>query len=530
MENVKERTIVEYDLKKLQIIQKESHILSEEIEVNSLKGINTIYENQKQCAKEVRNVFNNKSIINCLVYGMTQTGKTGCMTSIIHHYVLSNNIPIDNIYIITGLSDKEWKKDTIERMPKSIEDRVFHRANLPKLFRNDINEKKNFLIIMDEIQIACEEDHTIYKTFDQCGFYDLNFLVDNDVKLIQFSATPDGNINDISDWKKHSAKVKLSPGLSHYGPKQAIEQKRVRQFKDLIKIENVSELKKEIEKYLTFRYHLIRVPSRRENKNGSNNQTLVINNFKTIFGSSYEYNTDFLQQKKEDINNILKVCPSKHIFVFYCEILRCAKTQYKKHIGISYERFTSSINDSTIIQGSFGRLTGYDDNSDSLCYTNIPTLENYVNLWDNNMEFKKGIKWNTKTTYYDQTEDITHSKGTFNSVKNIEQLKECCSQKVKIKEDDLYECNFNETIIEICSQNETLEEFWKKIKVKHELGGQRNPFRKENMDHRGYAKCSVTEKSEVTTKNDVISKIKGFLVNLDFVLKFQKIEITPKGK
>ena len=142
MEGIKQRSIIEYELNELHIIQKEAHILSEQIEVNSLKGINTIHENQKTCGKAVRNIFNNKSIINCLVYGMTQTGKTGCMTALIQYYILSNNIPIDNIYIITGLSDIEWKKDTKNRMPDSINSCVFHRANLSKTFMKDIREKK----------------------------------------------------------------------------------------------------------------------------------------------------------------------------------------------------------------------------------------------------------------------------------------------------------------------------------------------------------------------------------------------------
>ena len=85
---------------------------------------------------------------------MTQTGKTGCMTALINHYILSNTIPKDNIYIITGLSDIEWKKDTKNRMPDTINSRVFHRANLPKTFLKDI--KTSTLIMMDEIQIACD--------------------------------------------------------------------------------------------------------------------------------------------------------------------------------------------------------------------------------------------------------------------------------------------------------------------------------------------------------------------------------------
>lgn len=336
------------------------------------------------------------------------------------------------IYIITGLSDKEWKKDTIERMPDSIKKRICHRANLLKTFFRDIREKQNSLIIMDEIQIACEENQTIHKTFKECGFYDLDFLLENDIKLIQFSATPDGNMNDILDWKHHSAKVKLEPGKGHFGPEQAIEQKRVKQFKDLTNKDNVEGLKQDIEQnFINPRYHLIRVPNKRENKDGTNNQSKVIYNIKNVFGKNYEYNKNYLKTKKNDINDILKKQPEKHTFIFYCEILRCAKTQYKKYIGISYERYVINPNDSSIIQGSFGRLTGYDDNGDSICYTNIASLDNYIKLWKDDMEFKKGTVWNTKTTQYDKKDDLTYSTGTFNSVKHIEQLKDNCSEKVK---------------------------------------------------------------------------------------------------
>jgi hypothetical protein len=434
MEGIKQRTTIEYELNELDIIQIQKNILSQQIDLKSKMGINTIHENQKTCGKSVRNIFNNKSIINCLVYGMTQTGKTGCMTALIQYFILSNNIPIYNIYIITGLSDKEWKKDTKNRMPDSINSRVFHRANLPKTFFRDIREKQNSLIIMDEIQIACEENQTIHKTFKECGFYDLDFLLENDIKLIQFSATPDGNMNDILDWKHHSAKVQLKPGEGYYGTKQSLEQNRVKQFKDLTNIDNVKELKTTIdEKYKEPRHHLIRVPNKRKNKDGTNNQSKVISNIKKVFGENYEYNKNYLNAKKNDINDILKKQPEKHTFIFICETYRCAKTIEKKFIGILYERYTSNPDDSSIIQGLFGRDTGYNNNGDSICYTNIPSIENYIKLWENNMDFKKGIIWNTKTTQYIKEDDITYSTGTFNSVKHIEQLRDSCSEKVKNK-------------------------------------------------------------------------------------------------
>ena len=115
------------------------------------------------------------------------------------------------------------------------------------------------------------------------------------IKLIQFSATPDGNINDISDWDIYSTKIKLNPGLDYYGPKDAINQKRVKQYKDLSILDNVLDLKNDIEgKFQNSRYYLIRVPSKKVNKQGINNQFKVIDNFKEVFGADYEYNINYL--------------------------------------------------------------------------------------------------------------------------------------------------------------------------------------------------------------------------------------------
>ena len=125
MDCVKQRKEVEYTRKEKLSITRKLQILSLQIEDKSDDGINTIFDNQDNCGLEICKIFKNKSIINCLVYGMTQTGKTGCMTSLIQHYCLSELIPIDNIYIITGLSDAEWKKDTKNRMPDSINSRVY---------------------------------------------------------------------------------------------------------------------------------------------------------------------------------------------------------------------------------------------------------------------------------------------------------------------------------------------------------------------------------------------------------------------
>ena len=442
-----------------------------------------------------------RRILNILVCGEMQTGKTGCMTALIQQYMLDNHIPIDHIYIITGLSDKQWKQDTKNRLPSYISERIFHRANLSKTFSSDIKDKKNCLIIMDEIQQAAQEDQTINKTFEQCDFYNLETLIKNDIKFVQFSATPDGHINDIEDWDKHSAKIKLTPGEGYFGVKQAIEQKRVKQFKDLTNQENVLELKNTIEKNNMNipGYILIRVPNRRKNKDGSDNQSIVISNFKTIFGEEYEYNTEYLLEKKSDINDTLKKAPICSTIIFYCEILRCAKTQCKKYIHISYERYAKNISSSTIVQGSFGRLCGYDDNGKSICYTDIETLKEYIKLCNNDMEFAHGLKWVTKSTKYSLDDEMTYSNGTYNSVKYIDTLKENCSEKVKENRRE------PEIHIEYGEEGQVkMIKWFKDLKKSNPTAwkDKRGPNRKK-PDENGFYKGSIRNGLEVLSKEKV---------------------------
>ena len=98
----------------------------------------------------------------------------------------------------------------------------------------------------------------------------------------------------------------------------------------------------------------------------------------------------------DNINDIIHNKPTKHTIIFIKEKLRCAKTLHKEHLGISYERFTHKIDDTVIIQGLLGRLTGYHNNDECIIFTNIPTILKYEKLWNSN--FNKSNEWRSKTT------------------------------------------------------------------------------------------------------------------------------------
>lgn len=281
---------------------------------------------------------------------------------------------------------------------------------------------------MDEIQIASTNRQTISKSFTNAGFtkaglFNKQLLYENDVKILEYSATPNGTLYDLAKWDDASAKILADPGVGYTSAFDMESQSRVRNCGDLYNKDTDPETKDEgdkkvmknfeyIEKDIVFykdqRYHIIRT------HNGAS-KDITIANFKKFFGER-KYNYCSYDQKGDikDINDMLKKKPEKHTFIFIIEKLRCAKTLHKEYIGICYERYTGEEpDDSVIIQGCLGRLLGYKDNGVSICYTNLNSIEKYKKLWDSN--FEEDVGWNSNTTKRDKN-GIPKDPNTFNNM------------------------------------------------------------------------------------------------------------------
>ena len=231
--SLNERKVIQYTREEIESIKKERDKLLERMNKDKFK----IYPNQEKQAKEIVERLNNRLLINLMVLGMTQSGKTGTMLATIKEYISNYIIPNKNIYIITGLSSRNWRDQTQKRLPKVFKNRVYHRNDLigtkKGKLQYDINGKKNILIIIDENQIAARKDQTINLSFEKMGFYDKNFLLENDIKIIQFSATPDQCFEDIKDWEKHSEAFRLDSGNGYTSCFKLNNSGRVKQFQDL---------------------------------------------------------------------------------------------------------------------------------------------------------------------------------------------------------------------------------------------------------------------------------------------------------
>lgn len=437
MSSIKEfRVIQHYNERQQRIMRAELKEFEAQCEKLEAKYGIKCHHNQESTSSLVIDKLENRKILNVLVVGKTQSGKTGVIFSIIKKAVSSLNVPIENVYVITGLSDVDWQSQTKSRLPALIRDQVFHRGNMKKFkesiqIKDDddkvIGIKKNILIIIDEIHIACMKDNTLYNTFQELGLNDKSMFFSNDVKFVQFSATPDGNVYDIEQWKNNSAIVKHHPGSRYTSSFDLYKQERLFQYKRLSTeyedeekeiLDNIKEVKKVItthyiDRYFPNLYHIIRT---RE----GDLQCETLDNFKQVFGINYDYIKYDQTSTITDINDILKVSPKKHTFIFIKEKLRCAKTLVKDNIGVCYERYTEKSNDSTIIQGLVGRLTGYDDNNISVCFTNVDTVLRYEELW--NHDFNTDVEWRSNSTRYSKYLAKSVSKNTYNSPKfnNIE--------------------------------------------------------------------------------------------------------------
>ena len=400
-------------------------IVRYEFQLLNVEKKSQTFENQEKISFEIITKFKDRKVCVVNTTGEPQTGKTGTMCAVINNYMMDDNDPIspDNIYVITGLSSIEWKEQTQERFPPSIRNRVFHRSDLPVKFASEIAKKKNILIIMDEVHIAAKKNQTIKKAFENAGLLDKQVLYQKDVKILEFSATPDGTLYDLQKWNDVGAKICALPGDGYISSYNLLQQNRVKQYKDLCGYNRkTGEINKDVFKYIkeiennilalkiqnkVQLYHIIRTKNAFE-------QDITIDNFKKVFNEDgYQFLNYDEKSDITDINEILIKKPLKPTFIFIKEMLRCAKTMEKKYIGIGYDRYTKNPDDATVIQSIVGRFSGYDDNGFSICYTNLTSIHRYKALWDSNFD-RDDLEWNSKTTKFKNGK--LEIKPTFNSV------------------------------------------------------------------------------------------------------------------
>ena len=80
-----------------------------QVKDNHLTGISRIYENQVKAGQEICGCFDDKKVRFVMGIAQPQSGKTTTAVSFIDQFIERHELPIENIFVITGLNSKNWK-------------------------------------------------------------------------------------------------------------------------------------------------------------------------------------------------------------------------------------------------------------------------------------------------------------------------------------------------------------------------------------------------------------------------------------
>ena len=342
-----------------------------------------LFTNQIEFGFSIFQKFLDRSLHTLLAVALTQSGKTGSMLSIIHHFISSPSlaIPLDHVFIITGHSSTEWLEQTKERFPVSMHTNIYHRNGL-KHFAKRIKLLTNLLILIDETQIASFSNQTIQSSLRAAGISE-DTLYFRDIKFVLVSATPNSCVKRFIPKRVGYELVYMNPAPGYFSIFDFYDKGLLFQSQDLCGFDPVSNsvVPSTFEHIRAIpisspKYHIIRT-------HHSFKHDITIENFRTVFGASCVY------LSMPDLS-ILSIPPSCNTFIFIKETLRCAKTIDKTHVGVLYERASKRVSDSSIIQGLAGRATGYH-NVPIIIFTHLPSVERYRSLWD--YKFDPGLLW-----------------------------------------------------------------------------------------------------------------------------------------
>ena len=261
----------------------------------------TEFENRTEDLTNILTLVMNKKNTHILIIGRTQDGKTYIMIKTIHNIINTSLIPLTNIFIITGLSSKDWVEQMKNRTPDILHSNIYHRQDLKTKFVDRIKEiGKNIIINIDEAHIASSFKNTIAQVFKELKLDDKQYLYENNILIIEYTATPNGTIIDLNNTKKDNYSFyKLNKLPEYTGIEDLLNQNRVRECKNLY----LPELKQVI-----FNFDK---PKKNDNDNGNVIDNNMIDNdlINDIELSIKELAKEYLSNKKiytdEDIEVLL---------------------------------------------------------------------------------------------------------------------------------------------------------------------------------------------------------------------------------
>lgn len=390
-----------------------------------------VYSNQIEAATEiVHELFGAKKVVVTLI-ALPQVGKTGTFLEVAYRACThpDDNCIIDprNVFIITGMSDRDWQKQTEADMLEPFKRRVYHRGKLNTKDREDgfytnLANAKNALIILDECHIAVEKTHLISSNLKRLGLLDIAVLRERNVRILEVSATPGATLRDTQSWgpENHSV-VLLKESPTYVGFKDFIREERLHDSYDFTKEEEVDAFGAFVkETFPDPRWHILRLSAK------SKAQATFEERFKAICAAEgWNMQNHSAVERVGDIDYHMGMRPAQHTFLIIKEFWRAGKRLNDTFVGAVHEP-TAIVKDTNVTaQGLAGRLCGNDKRSGPAAphiFCNTQLIHEYMDWIKHKGDFNAVKAYHSKNLTV-RNGRVTSSKETFAHHSNMNGVK-----------------------------------------------------------------------------------------------------------
>jgi hypothetical protein len=352
-----------------------------------------------------------------------QFGKTGTLLQAAFRLCTlperSKMIKYDRVYVLSGMSDNAWREQTKDRLLPCWKDHVYHRGNLKQFKKSieDLLEKKDILIIIDEVHIANGDDMLFSKCLNELNILNIDFMKTNNIKIIQTSATPSNALIDAEDWGGYHLKI-----VPEYNT-DTLTYVSFETLKSEGRLRNTFELhdQEQCNSFFTVAssefpepcYHFVRAVSKGRNCP----YTLIKNNIQSECQrrgwNLKELNAKSSEEERNDIFDSLKSRPEVHTVILIKDMLGAAKTIPDTYIGCVHESTPKTKDNSAEAQGLAGRMCGWGKRRGAgapLIFCNVVIIERYIALFEGNFNyFARDMEWS------DSRLTITNRSGVVSS-------------------------------------------------------------------------------------------------------------------
>ena len=329
-----------------------------------------------------------------------QAGKSGVVTTLLRLCLANRSLKLDprRMFVLTGMSDEAWQRQTEERVPEALRPNVHHGSTLIKAkAKLEALAEASPDKILSNVMITLDESHHAAAANNQPAKYiydtvtalcPIELWQERGIRFLTISATDPAKVLAMQISEKPTAVVRLLTTPAYQSVESLKAAKRVIPISHGVHEPNgMTELKKAVDALESVHGHLIHIlrPSQKANKEM---EGLLKANFPGCNVVPWDMESKKLRKKNsdtassvsDDINMAhLNNKPAQTTFVTLKGMFRAAKTLNDAHVGVLYDRAGGM--DSTNLQSLLGRACGYGKSSRTIVFASGATVDTYLRLW-----------------------------------------------------------------------------------------------------------------------------------------------------